>query len=131
MPRMLLMIAALSTAAACAADARPSNTYAPAAVENERSVQCAIRRTPTRQGVRFEAVAQTTDAASGDYEFIVTKNDANGSSDISQGGAFDMTAGASEVLGSAELGLERNARYRARLVLRDGSGVLCRRERRS
>lgn len=94
-------------------------------------VRCRIRLTRTRHGMEFEAVARALDPASGDYEFVVTKEGSGGASDIMQGGAFDLDAGSSERLGAAELSLERGARYRSRLTLSDGDGVLCEDEVRS
>jgi hypothetical protein len=75
--------------------------------------------------VRLEAVAFDGAGANGEYEFIVTKRDSGGESNIVQGGEFELLAGESQVLGEAEFSLERRGRYDARLELRDGELVMC------
>lgn len=115
--------------AACAAAASPSPAQAHNAPQS--AVECTIRETPIRGGMRFEARARAQRAAYGEYDFVLTKTDRGGSSDIVQGGAFDLRARGEQSLGSAEVSLERGARYRARLVLRDGETVMCRDDVRS
>lgn len=127
MTKLLASIAALIAASACAASAQtsaPSPAYASAA-------ECMIDVTRTRHGMLFEALARAEDGASGEYEFVLTKDDRGGSSDIMQGGAFSLRAGEHSTLGSSELSLERGGDYRARLVLWDGDEEVCRAERRS
>lgn len=148
MNKIVLAIAAMLAASACGAAARseqaspiaaaaaagaysaeaatPTPTHASAA-----PIACAIRTVRTANGMRFDAVADGLAPISGEYEFVLTKIDAAGSSDIVQGGEFNLASGQRELLGSAELSLERGARYRARLVLSDGGGELCRSTRRS
>ncbi len=88
-------------------------------------VRCDIRVRRTANGVELEAVARSDEPALGEYEFVITKSGAAGSSDIVQGGAFDLGGGHSQSLGLSEIGMERGARYRARLVLSDHDGVVC------
>jgi hypothetical protein len=130
MKKLLITAAALIAASACTAVAQTGDRYDDHAAY-PAEVECAIRLTPTRYGMRFEALAEGFAPARGQYEFILTKDDRGGSSDIVQGGDFDLIDGDREVLGSAELSLERGARYRARLVLSDDAGEICRSERRS
>ncbi|HJS79404.1 MAG TPA: curli-like amyloid fiber formation chaperone CsgH [Vitreimonas sp.] len=154
MMRMLL-IASLATLSACTAAASPpalagaepqiaapaaqiaASEALPAAIEPqpvvaasyaERAlpdVRCDVRAIRTSHGVRLEAVAMSDDGAFGEYEFVITKRDRGGSSDITQGGEYDLSNGASQSLGSAEVSLERGGGYEARLVLRDDDGVAC------
>lgn len=93
------------------------------------SVQCDVRAIRTSHGIRFEASAESHRGASGEYELIITKRDRGGSSDIVQGGEYDLGAGDEQSLGNAEVSLERGGSYEARLVLRDADGVACRAER--
>lgn len=125
MKKILITLSALIAASACTAVAQdyPHSRRA--------SAECTIDVTRTRDGARFEALARSRAPASGQYEFILTKDDADGSSDIVQGGAFDLSGGRESVLGSSELSLARHGRYRATLVLYDTDGELCRAERRS
>lgn len=129
MKNTLFSTAALIAVSACAAAAQP-NEPSPAPAYAARA-ECTIAIDETRNGLRFEALARSRDAASGEYEFVLTKEDGGGSSDIVQGGAFALNAGDESMLGRSELSLERNGRYRARLTLWDNSGEVCRAERRS
>lgn len=125
MKRILFTVSALVAASACTAVAQdyPHSRHA--------SAECTIDVTRTRDGARFEALARSHAPTSGQYEFILTKEDADGSSDIVQGGAFDLSNDRESSLGSSELSLARHGRYRATLVLFDADGELCRAERRS
>ncbi|MBY0564682.1 MAG: hypothetical protein K2P58_10890 [Hyphomonadaceae bacterium] len=149
MNKIVLAVAALVAATACGAAARSeqasplASTAAAAAYSVEATpaeapvqvtvapIECAIRTVRTADGVRFDAIADGFAPISGQYEFVLTKTDAAGSSDIVQGGDFSLAPGQREMLGSAELSLDRGARYRARLVLSDAEGELCRSVRRS
>lgn len=128
MKKLLLALSAFAVAAACSAGAQ---TAAPALVAAAPMVECDILTTATPHGVRFSAVARSDEPTSGSYEFVLTKNDRNGSSDINQGGEFTITSDASQSLGEAELSLDRRGGYRARLVLWDAGGEVCRAERES
>ncbi|MBC7770490.1 MAG: hypothetical protein H7124_17045 [Phycisphaerales bacterium] len=135
MSRFAILAALFMSAAACAAASEPpaapaSNdapeiaAYAPAA----HGLSCEIDVTRINGGVRLEA--QAFDLASGpgtlEYDFVVTKYGAAGSSDIVQGGEVSA-----QTLGEVELSLERGARYRARLTLSDADGEVCTQEVRS
>jgi hypothetical protein len=129
MTKFLASIVAMIAASACVASAQtgdlaPSPGY-------ETAAECTIDVTRTRHGVRFEALVRAEDSAAGEYEFVLTKDDRGGSSDIMQGGAFSLAAGETSMLGSSEISLERGADYRARLVLWNGDEEVCRVERRS
>jgi hypothetical protein len=120
--------AATPPAAAFAAPAPAAHAPVHAALAD---VRCSIRTRRTSHGVELEAFARSNAPAMGEYEFIITKEDAGGSSDIVQGGAFDLNGGGSQSLGLSEISVERGGRYRARLVLSDSGGVICREEVRS
>jgi hypothetical protein len=160
MSKWMLTVAAACMAAACSASALPGEELAPAAapaalmseddlagaplaegaaLEAEAEiklaalpdVRCDIRVRRTRHGVELEARARADAPAFGAYQFIITKTDAGGSSDIVQGGEFDLAAGEALSLGVSEFSVERGGRYRARLVLSDDVGEICRDEVRS
>lgn len=128
MTKTFAAFAATLTLAACAVAASPNQAQAHNATN---AVECTVRETPIRGGMRFEALARSQRTALGEYDFVLTKTDRGGASDIVQGGDFDLRANGEQSLGSVELSLERGARYRARLVLRDGSRVVCRDDVRS
>lgn len=126
MPKPVIMIAALSALMACAATASPQTSSA--AEARAASISCEVRLTPIRRGLRIEAMAHSSHAVTGEYDLVISKHGPSGSSDISQGGPFEAPENAELVLSASEFGIERGDRYRARLVLRDESGVLCRSE---
>ncbi len=137
----LLSLAALAAISACAAAASPPNpvaTQPPAPMLAQTvshapapDVWCDIRITPTRNGARFEPIAESPYPASGSYRFVLTRTDAGGSSDVEQSGDYDLSPGDPVILGSSELSFDRRTRFRARLILEDRHGVVCRQEVRS
>lgn len=152
MLRSFLTAASLIAMGACSASALPQTPEAPlqaspvaaiapapviatpraipASYDEAGGVECVVRETATRNGVRLEAMARGDRDAYGEYEFVITKGGAGGSSDIVQGGEFDLAQG-QQTLGEAEFNMERRDYFRARLVLRDGQGIVCRDELRS
>lgn len=135
-----LLIASLAALSACAANANPASFAdaesqpMTAELHGENfatlpTVSCDVRATRTARGVRFEATAFSNGNAVGDYEFVIAKRDRAGRSDIVQGGEFDLVAGETASLGSAEVSVERGASYTAQVVMRDADGVACSAER--
>lgn len=124
-----LLFVGLSALAACAANASPTpSAFAetPAYVEEApESFSCEIVRTRTSRGVELRAVASSDFSAIGEYEFIVTKHDRGGSSDIMQSGEFELGGGESVSLGSAEISVARGGGYEARLELIGADGETC------
>lgn len=122
----MLLIASFAAISACSAAANPHlPTAVPSAQFAASSIECDIHAVRTSRGVRFEAAALSEFAASGEYEFIITKRDRSGSSDIVQGGEYDLLAGYTQSLGIAEVSVERGGAYVARLILSDADGVAC------
>lgn len=135
----MLLIASLAAISACSAaatqpqlagrPAEPAFAYdAPISAVSARGVDCDVRAVRTSHGVRLEASAISDLRASGEYDFVITKRDRGGSSDIVQGGEYSLAPGAVQSLGSAEISVARGGGYRARLVLRDRDGIACRAE---
>ncbi|HYD87566.1 MAG TPA: curli-like amyloid fiber formation chaperone CsgH [Vitreimonas sp.] len=140
MSRHAMLAALLLSVAACAAASEPPETAAeldapaiayepaesggaaPAYRTMPAELGCEIDVTRISGGVRLEARAINYSIASDslEYDFVVTKSGAAGSSDIVQGG--EVTE---EAVGEVELSLERGARYRARLTLSDTEGEVC------
>lgn len=129
MPKHVIAIAALSALMACAATASPQAS--PAVETDAANISCEVRLTPLRRGLRIEAMVRSVDAVTGEYSLVISKHGPSGTSDVSQGGSFEAPENAELALSAAEFGVARGDHYRARLVLRDESGVLCRDERRS
>lgn len=105
---------------------------APARVEathhaSHTAVTCEVRSRRTANGLLIQARAFADRDISGEYDLVITKSGAAGAADISQSGTLDLAAGSSVLLGENEISVERGARVRATLTLRDESGQLCRR----
>ena len=81
-------------------------------------VQCEIRAAAMPGGVRLEGTVLSKRKLAGDYRLQVDKSGAGGTSSSMQSGAFEIVAGAEEVVGEVGLGLERGASYRAELIIR-------------
>lgn len=128
-----LLFVGLCALAACAASANPqtgsATSEAQAAyvepISASHDLTCDIVRTRTSHGVELRAVASSDFNTAGDYEFVITKHDRSGSSDIMQSGEYQLARGESADLGSAEVSVARGGGVRARLELRDADGVAC------
>ncbi|MFZ2029198.1 MAG: curli-like amyloid fiber formation chaperone CsgH [Vitreimonas sp.] len=121
-----------SVAAPSLAQAHVTRASAPVAAQRTNAVNavvsCDVRARPTANGVLIQAVARADRAFDGEYELVITKSGGDGSADVMQSGPVSVAAGDSVTLGSTELSA---GRYRAVLTLSDGSGEVCRLERRS
>lgn len=132
MSKRAFALLALLASSACAAAAAP----APVAAAHEaarvsvsarvETVSCSVEARRTRGGVEIAGFAYADRFVTGEYELVITKTGRDGSSDIVQSGPFETHQGAAEPLGVSELSLERGAHYRARLILRDDRGEICR-----
>jgi len=129
--KSLLFIGLSAFTMACAATASPAPQTLAEAPAHEavsyapQSLTCDIIRTRTSHGVELRAVASSDVSAFGEYEFVITKRDRGGSSDIMQSGEFDLSNGQSADLGSAEISVARGGSYDARLELISVDGESC------
>ncbi|MDZ4760059.1 MAG: curli-like amyloid fiber formation chaperone CsgH [Alphaproteobacteria bacterium] len=117
--------------AARATSALPNGLDGEIRSPQRRSASCDIRVRPTRGGVEVTGVARPGYPMSGEYDFVITRSGASGSSDITQGGPFNGRAGDDISLSSTEISLGRRDRYRAVLTLTANGREICRREIRS
>lgn len=92
------------------------------ASKTAKALSCEIRSTDIRGGVRLEAVVVGHGRASGEYEFVVAKSGSGGTSNVSQGGDFEVDAGRETVVGEVTLGSGEKARVRARLTVTSANG---------
>jgi hypothetical protein len=137
---------AVAMLAACAVEAAPSTSASalparaivaqappPTAqpITHDAGVWCDIRITRTRDGLRFAPVAGASAYQDVSYRFTLTRIDANGSSDIEQGGDISLVPQQRVTLSSSEISVDPGGSFRARLVVEDAYGVLCREEARS
>jgi hypothetical protein len=117
-------VAALAPAPLAAAEAPAATAEAPARIARVSDLDCEIVRTRTSHGVELRAVASSGGSVAGEYEFVITKRDRAGSSDITQSGEFALDGG-SESLGSAEVSVALGGGYDARLELTSFDGETC------
>lgn len=133
MSRNIVLAAALAALMGCTAAARASASASETeeyAAMVETPASCDIRVVPTARGARFQALAYAEREMFVDYDLIIAKSDADGSSEIVQGGSADIGV-EPQALGEAEISLGERARYSARLVLKQEGAVLCRAEQTS
>lgn len=129
--KSLFLIGLSALTMACAANASPApqalaETPALEAISYEpQSLTCDIIRTRTSHGVELRAVASSDFRAIGEYEFVITKRDRGGSSDIMQSGEFQLANGEQADLGNAEFSVARGGGYDARLELTTADGETC------
>lgn len=89
-------------------------------------LDCDIDVDRTANGIRITPVVHSDRALAGEYSLVVTKTGGGNSSDINQGGPFDVSRGESVRLGSSEFSMERGAKFRATLKVRANGREICR-----
>ncbi len=92
------------------------------ATKSPNQLTCEIRSTDIRGGVRLEALVLGRRGASGEYEFVVAKSGSGGTSNVSQGGDFEVGPGKETVVGEVTLGSGEKAKVKARLTVNSASG---------
>ena len=92
------------------------------ASKSAKALSCEIRSTDIRGGVRLQAIVAGRGGASGEYEFVVAKSGGGGTSNVSQGGEFDISAGNETVVGEVTLGSAEKAKVKASLTVTSANG---------
>ena len=92
------------------------------AAKSGKQLTCEIRSTDIRGGIRLEAVVVGRGGASGEYEFVVAKSGSGGTSNVSQGGDFEIGAGKEAIVGEVTLGSGEKAKVKARLTVSSANG---------
>ena len=87
------------------------------ALPHPPSVQCEIEVVTTPHGTVLRPVARSAAALSGEYRLSVESAGSGGSSQVSQGGAFSLTPGRPETLGSVSLAQSSGMQVLARMEL--------------
>lgn len=123
MKKQLLVLAALGALTACAASAHPIE--APIEAPRDAGLECEVRFTPTRNGLLVESIATAGYGIEGEYQLTLSKRGRNGSSEIVQGGPFELEVAGEATLSASEFNLERGDRYSANLELFGAAGLLC------
>jgi hypothetical protein len=89
-------------------------------------LDCDIDVDRTANGIRITPVVHSDRALEGEYSLVITKSGGGNSSDITQGGPFDVSRDESVRLGSSEFSMERGAKFRATLKVRADGREICR-----
>jgi hypothetical protein len=89
------------------------------------AISCEIRSSKSSGGILLEAVATGQAQTTGEYEFVISKSGGGGTSDITQGGEFEIGPEEEVILGEVALGSGEGTSVRARLTLSEGGKVLC------
>ena len=94
------------------------------ASKTSSALACEIRSTPTPGGVRLEAIVMSSVGVSGEYDLIVAKSGGGGTSNISQGGDFEVGPGEETLLGEVTLGAGEQTHVTADLTVTSTDGTL-------
>jgi hypothetical protein len=89
------------------------------------AVNCEIRSSKSSGAILLEAVATGQFRATGDYEFVISKSGGGGTSNIRQGGEFEIGPDEEAILGEVAVGSGEGASVRAKLSLTNGGKLLC------
>jgi predicted aspartyl protease len=87
------------------------------AAEATMTIACQIRATALDDMLRLEAIAKGPQAASGTYQFEVSKQSPTGTSQNVQSGAFELETDRDATLTTIILDRSARGHYRARLTL--------------
>lgn len=85
----------------------------------QSSKLCEIKATPQAGRISLEAVAKADRSLSGAYTLRIEQTGGNGSSNITQGGAFEVSAGQDTVLSSVTMA-SRGSSFQAVLDVTSG-----------
>lgn len=103
-------------------------TYAPAVTPVSYDVAealCEVRVRRTSGGARVEALVFSERPLDAEYSFDLDVSGGGNSSVVNQGGAVSLESGESALVAENEVGLGRNSRLRAQLVVHDEDGEVC------
>ena len=104
----------LALIAAAAFSAPPAASMAP---------RCEVRITTIPEGLRIDGVVHGRPGKSGFYQLLLEKSGHSGSSQVSQGGAFTIPAGAEAVVSESEFNIARGDAYRITMAVTGSAGT--------
>lgn len=102
-----------------------AGTGAMAHKTTSEAVNCEIRSSKTSDSILLEAVANSQAEVTGEYEFVISKSGGGGSSDIVQGGEFEIGPEEKAILGEVRFGSGEGTSIRARLTLTAKGKLRC------
>ncbi|MFT4116490.1 curli-like amyloid fiber formation chaperone CsgH [Bradyrhizobium sp.] len=87
---------------------------------------CEIRKASIGDAVQLTGVVSSSVALSGQVRFVLTKSGPSGNSNVSQGNAFDLAAGAEDHVSHVTINLGQQDRAMLEFVATSKDGVTCR-----
>lgn len=102
-----------------------AGTGAMAHKTSSEAVNCEIRSSKSSGDTLLEAVTNGQTQTTGEYEFVISKSGNGGTSDIKQGGEFEIGPEEELVLGEVTIGSGEAASVRATLTLMENGKLLC------
>ncbi len=88
-------------------------------------LSCEIRRTGNEGSVHLSGVISSSAALSGDVRFLLVKSGPSGASNINQGNAFRLSAGAETYVSNVTINLRHGDHATVELLVTSGGGIAC------
>jgi hypothetical protein len=86
---------------------------------------CEIRKVSVGESVQLTGVVSSSAAVTGNARFLLTKSGPSGTSNINQGSAFDLAAGAEMHVSHVTINLGREDHALVEFVATSGDGISC------
>jgi hypothetical protein len=86
---------------------------------------CEIRKVSVGEAVQLTGVVSSSAAVTGNARFLLTKSGPSGTSNINQGNAFDLAAGAEMHVSHVTINLGREDHALVEFVATSSDGILC------
>ena len=116
MSKFRMSLAFLPLALGCAAASIvPAHASAPAA--------CEIRAYDVAGGVRIESVVYGAPGSSGSYQLSLARSGSGGTSNVSQGGEYEIDGAGEAVVSVTEFNRGSRDRYSVEMTVEDAHGV--------
>ncbi len=112
---MSLAFVPVALGGVAAASVVPANAVA--------AVECEIHATAVPGGLRLESVVYGMPGSSGAYQLTLARSGAGGSSNVSQGGDFEIDGSGQAVVSVTEFNRSHRDNYNVEMTVEDFSGV--------
>jgi hypothetical protein len=86
---------------------------------------CEIRKVGVGESVQLTGVVSSSAAVTGNARFLLTKSGPSGTSNVNQGNAFDLAAGAEMHVSHVTINLGREDHALVEFVATSSDGILC------
>jgi hypothetical protein len=86
---------------------------------------CEIRKASVGESVQLTSVVSSSAAVTGNARFLLTKSGPSGTSNINQGNAFDLAAGAEMHISHVAINLVREDHALVEFIATSSDGIVC------